>query len=182
MWIPQEYVWAVSTYLPYCYSSSRDYFPSCKSRASRVSDWTAFDNDDAWTKRSYRQPPCHLSLWGEKTNLQRASRYLSDVSGRLKRQQQCCRFPIQVRTLWLSRETTEWRERPRAAPLIASAAKPTEVSLRQIFSGTTNVWTEKVTPWSTLISLAINLWYDFKTLNVYFLGVFQQNYTFIYIM
>lgn len=32
------------------------------------------------------------------TNLQRASRYLSDVSGRLKRQQQCCRFPIQVRT------------------------------------------------------------------------------------
>lgn len=81
---------------PYCYSSSRDYFPSCKSRASRVSDWTAFDNDDAWTKRSYRQPPCHLSLWGEKTNLQRASRYLSDVSGRLKRQQQCCRFPIQI--------------------------------------------------------------------------------------
>lgn len=49
---------------PYCYSSSRDYFRSCKSRASRVSDWTAFDNDDAWTKRSYRQPPCHLSLWG----------------------------------------------------------------------------------------------------------------------
>lgn len=75
---------------PYCYSSSRDYFPSCKSRASRVSDWTAFDNDDAWTKRSYRQPPCHLSLWGGETNLQRASRYLSDVSGRLKRQQQCC--------------------------------------------------------------------------------------------
>lgn len=98
VWIPREYVWAVSTYLPYCYSSSRDYFRSCKSRASRVSDWTAFDNDDAWTKRSYQQPPCHLSLWGGETNLQRASRYLSDVSGRLKRQQQCCRFPIQVRT------------------------------------------------------------------------------------
>lgn len=47
---------------PYCYSSSRDYFPSYKLRANRVSDGTAFDDDGVSAKRASRQPPCHLSL------------------------------------------------------------------------------------------------------------------------
>lgn len=46
---------------PCCFSNSRYYFPSCKSRASQILDWTAFD-DGAPAKRFPGQPSCHLPL------------------------------------------------------------------------------------------------------------------------
>lgn len=46
---------------PLCYSSCREYFPSCKPRASRISDLTAFD-DGASAKRTPRHPSCYLPL------------------------------------------------------------------------------------------------------------------------